>query len=152
MNVYIIYLALVRAALLGFGSAAAYPHISVNLMCPSWLASALWRCLVLQGIFQHLGYLLALDSQPLSSMDSLEESDLENFVDFFCTSELLVIYRPKSSEVSLMSAQLAVFVQLFLSLFSLFSSANLQNFRKVCLATEGMSQEVLYLPSVIFVS
>ena len=85
-------------------------------------------------------------------MDSLEESDLENFVDFFCTSELLVIYRPKSSEVSLMSAQLAVFVQLFLSLFSLFSSANLQNFRKVCLATEGMSQEVLYLPSVIFVS
>ena len=51
--------------------------------------------------------MLALASQPLSNLDSLEGSDLEGSVNFFCPSELLMIHRPNSLEVSLVSARLA---------------------------------------------
>ena len=59
-------------------------------------------------MFQHLGYLLDLDSQPLSNIKSLGGSDLGGSVDFFCPSVLLVFQHPNYSEVSLLSARLAV--------------------------------------------
>ena len=62
MTVYIICLALVSEALLGAVGEEYSPPI-FYLMCPSWLASALIGVvLVLLGVFQHLGYLLALAS------------------------------------------------------------------------------------------
>ena len=97
---------LLIATLIGVVSEAVSPPM-VNLVCPSRLAFALWLFLFLQGVFQHLGYFLALSSQPFSSMDSLKGSYLEGSVDFFCPSDLLVIHRPNSLEVSLLSAQLA---------------------------------------------
>ena len=71
-----------------------------------WLC-ALWWCLFLQGVFQHLVYLLVLASQSLSNVDSIEGYNLEGSVDLFCLSELLMIHRPNSLGVSLLSTWLA---------------------------------------------
>ena len=66
--------------------------------------------------------MLALASQPLSNLDSLEGSDIEGSVDFFCPSELLMIHRPNSLEVSLVSARLAdLFRALLVPMFPVFS-------------------------------
>ena len=78
---------LVSATLVGVGSEAASP--------PWWF------------LFQKLVYLIALAYKLLSNVESLEGSDLEGSVDFFCLSGLLVIHRPNSTEVLLLSTWLA---------------------------------------------
>ena len=70
----------------------------------------------------------------------------------FCPSEFIVFHRPNSSEVSLLSARLAVYVGIFLSLVSCLSRGIYEILRRTDLLLKEMPQEVLSLPSVIFVS
>ena len=104
------------------------------LICTSRLASELWWCLFLQGVFQHFGYLLSLDSQPLSNMDSLKGSDIGGSIDLFYSSEILVFCRPNLWGLIVVRSS-GGFFGIFLYLFFLFSSGNLQIYRKYCLAT-----------------
>ena len=91
-------------------------------------------------------------SQPLSIMDSLEVSNPGGSVDFVCPSELFDVSPYKLLGGLVVVCSNGGFVGILLYLCYLFSSANLHFFGKDCLATKGMSHEVLSLPLVIFVS
>ena len=144
--VYNIYLALVSATLLGVGSEAVSPPM-VNLMCPSQLALwPFWLCLFLQGVIQHLGYLLALVYQPLSNVESIKGSDLEGSVDLFSEryardslSEFLGGFVDFRSTGGFLLGSSFPYVPYYFR--------NILNSWKYRLVIEAMFHEVLYLPS-----
>ena len=120
-------------------------------MCPSRLVYAFWWCLVLPGVFQHLGYLLALASQTFSNMDSLKGSNLGGSVDLFCPSVLLMFHPPNYSEIYCCCPLVWWLCRDILVPSSLFISGNLQNSQNYYLVTEWMSQELISLTLVIFI-
>ena len=121
-------------ALLGVGRDVDSPPICVNLMCSQRLDYALWCCLVLQDVFQHLGYLLALAYKPLSNLDSLEGSNMRGSFDSFlgvrCSSFTTLI--PWRYRCCLLVWR---FWWALLVPSSLFILVNFRIYRKECLAT-----------------